>query len=141
MGWVTLGQRPAGDLGGLGGVEPEAAQHASACSLSALFAEFAEQHGVHHRDERASARAQREPGLGDLEAPCRDARAQVSHRGPCEHIVGHAVGDVQAHQQPRPLGLLPGQAHEMAVGDADRLGGILMSCASLHAAQMLGSVS
>ena len=64
-------------------------------------------------------------GFGDLEAPCGDACSQIAHRRPAEDVVGHAVGDVQAHEQPRPLGLLPCQAHEVPVRDADRLGGIL----------------
>ena len=78
-------------------------------------------------------------GIGDLEAAGRDARSQVTHRRPAEDVVGDAVGDVQAHEQPRPLGLLPRQAHEVPVRDADRLGGVVYPGAPcLHAAQLLG---
>ncbi len=114
-----------GDAGGFGGLHAEAAQNSFGVRGVGVLAEFSSQHEVDDPDEGAAAGVQRDLGVGDVEAAGGDAGAQVAAGILAHDGLDHPVRHLQAHDQPAPVGIAANCPQEMAMGDADALGGIL----------------
>ena len=76
-------------------------------------------------DQRTARRLQGQLRVLEREAPCLDSGLDIFPRSFSQGCLADPVRNLEAHEQPGQIWIAGGQIHQMAVGDADLLGGIL----------------